>query len=371
MRHKDRRSPARGPLHERYPVQPVADRPRRPVVALSPLVRRIVAPNGGPFTFTGTCTYVVGRGRVAVVDPGPADEAHVESLLAALEGESVAAILVTHTHLDHSPAAAMLAKRTGASTYGAGPHRGSRPPRADETTLLDASADLAFVPDVVLHESALVEGPGWTLEPIATPGHCANHLAYSLAQERTLLSGDHVMGWSTTIVAPPDGAMGDYMASLHKLVGRPETLYLPGHGAPVHEPQALVRALAQHRRMREAAILARIAAGDDRIPTIVENVYKGLDPALVGAACLTTLAHLEDLAARGMVAGHGRALARLALLGGLNRYQSPRPQLFEEIHDAMGIHAEIDAPDTGGRPHVDAGAAALFLEPYGDIVLEA
>jgi glyoxylase-like metal-dependent hydrolase (beta-lactamase superfamily II) len=275
------------------------------VETLSPLVRRIVAPNAGPFTFTGTCTYLVGRGSVAVIDPGPADRGHVDNVLAALADESIEAILVTHTHLDHSPAAAMIAEKTGAPTFGAGPHRGSRPPRAGETTRLDASADLAFVPAIALAEGMQVTGAGWTLEPVATPGHCANHLAFALLEETTLFSGDHVMGWSTTIVAPPDGAMGDYMASLDKLVGRPEVVYLPGHGAPIREPRPFVRALAQHRRIREAAILARIKAGDDRIPAIVDRVYKGLDPVLVGAASLNTLAHIEDLVARGIVAADG------------------------------------------------------------------
>jgi glyoxylase-like metal-dependent hydrolase (beta-lactamase superfamily II) len=275
------------------------------VETLSPLVRRIVAPNAGPFTFTGTCTYLVGRGNVAVIDPGPADARHVEKMLEALSGEIVEAILVTHTHLDHSPAAAMLASETGAPTFGAGPHRASRPPRGGETRRLDASADQAFVPAIVLAEGMQVTGAGWTLEPVTTPGHCANHLAFALLEEKVLFSGDHVMGWSTTIVAPPDGAMGDYMASLAKLIGRPELLYLPGHGGPIREPQPFVRALAQHRRMREGAILARIAAGDDRIPAIVDRVYQGLDHVLVGAASLNTLAHLEDLVARGIVAADG------------------------------------------------------------------
>jgi glyoxylase-like metal-dependent hydrolase (beta-lactamase superfamily II) len=275
------------------------------VETLSPLVRRIVAPNAGPFTFTGTCTYLVGRGGVAVIDPGPADGGHVEHVLAALRGERVEAILVTHTHLDHSPAAAMLAAATDAPTYGAGPHRASRPPRVGETMRLDASADMAFAPAITLVKGMQVTGAGWTLEPVATPGHCVNHLAFALAEEKTLFSGDHVMGWSTTIVAPPDGAMGDYMASLAKLVGRPERLYLPGHGAPIRAPHAFVRALAQHRRMREAAILARIAAGDDAIPAIVARVYQGLDPVLVVAASLNTLAHLEDLVARGLVEADG------------------------------------------------------------------
>ncbi|MDQ0475469.1 MBL fold metallo-hydrolase [Labrys wisconsinensis] len=272
---------------------------------VSDRLRRVVAPNGGPFTFTGTCSYIVGRGRVAIVDPGPADPAHIARLLDAVRGESVDAVIVTHTHRDHSPAAAAVSASTGAKTYGAGRHRSARPLRLGEINALDASADHDFVPDVILGDGDAVTGPDWTLTAIATPGHCANHLALSLAQDGVLLSGDHVMAWSTSIVAPPDGAMGDYMTSLQKLLGRAEQRYFPGHGGPVGQPQAFLRALIAHRRMREASILKALAAGDGTISAIVARVYEGLRPELVGAAALNTLAHLEDLCARGVARTDG------------------------------------------------------------------
>jgi glyoxylase-like metal-dependent hydrolase (beta-lactamase superfamily II) len=273
--------------------------------AVSPNLRRIVAPNASPFTFTGTCSYIVGHGRVAIVDPGPDDPTHVAAILDAVEGETIDMIVVTHTHLDHSPAARALAAATGATTFGAGPHGTGRLLRSDETLRLDASADLSFVPDRLVGDGNVLSGSAWTLEAIATPGHCANHLCFSLRPDNVLLSGDHVMAWSTSIVAPPDGSMGDYMASLQRLVGRPETTYFPGHGGPVSEPQSYLRALTGHRRMREAAILQRVAAGDDGIEAIVSHVYAGLAPGLVGAASLNTLAHLEDLVARGRVQSDG------------------------------------------------------------------
>ncbi len=269
-------------------------------VPLTPRVRRIVADNGGPFTFTGTCTYIVGRGEVAVIDPGPEDERHVAAILSAVEGERVAAILVTHTHRDHSPAAAVLRAATGAPIFGCAPHRAARDLAEGEFNVLDASADRDYAPDRVLAEGESVSGPGWTLQAIETPGHTMNHLVFACPEEECLFSGDHVMAWSTSIVAPPDGAMGPYMASLEKLKGRPETIYWPGHGGPVREPARFVRALLHHRRQREAAILRRLEAGDTAIPAIVAQVYEGIAPILTGAAALSVLAHLEDLVARGL-----------------------------------------------------------------------
>ena len=285
---------------------------------LAPGVRRLVAPNPGPFTFTGTCSYIVGHGRVAVIDPGPADDGHLAALREALAGESVEAILVTHTHRDHSSLAPALQRLTGAPTYGQGPHRPARPLALGEVNALDAGADHDFRPDHVLADGEAVQGTGWRLAAVATPGHCANHLAFALEDTALLFSGDHVMAWSTSIVAPPDGAMGDYMASLQKLVGRPETLYLPGHGNPVREPQRFLRGLIQHRRMREAAILKALADGPAEIPAIVARVYAGLAPALIGAAALNTFAHLEDLVARGLAVTDGAPTlaGRYSLVGG-------------------------------------------------------
>ncbi|MGD0562255.1 MAG: MBL fold metallo-hydrolase [Roseiarcus sp.] len=271
------------------------------VTRLSPLTRRLIAGNASPFTFTGTCSYIVGEGEVAIIDPGPADEGHLAALVAAVAGERVSHIVVTHSHRDHCAGAAALRQKTGAPIVGTRAHVA----REGAPGGLDAAHDLGYAPDAALADGERIEGRGFTLETIATPGHAANHLCFALLQENALFSGDHVMAWSTSIVAPPDGSMADYMASLEKLRLREETIYWPGHGGPVREPQRYVRALANHRRQREAAILARLEAGETGIPEIVARVYAGLSPALVGAASLSTLAHLVDLVARGVVASEG------------------------------------------------------------------
>lgn len=274
-------------------------------VRVSPLVRRIIANNPGPITFTGTCSYIVGTGKVAVIDPGPDLPGHVEALLGEVRNETVTHVFVTHTHRDHSPAAAAIRAATGAAIVGCGPHRPARALFTGEVNPLEASSDRDYAPDRELGDGDAVEGDGWTLAALATPGHMANHLAFSLVEEKALFSGDHVMAWSTTVVAPPDGSMSEFMASLDKLRGRDETVYWPGHGGPVTEPQRFVRALVHHRRQREASILNRLAAGDSTIPEIVTAIYQGLNPALVGAAGLSVFAHLEDLVARGQAATDG------------------------------------------------------------------
>ncbi len=276
---------------------------------LSPLVRRVLAPNKGPFTFTGTCSYLVGEGKVAVIDPGPDDGGHIEALLAATKGERVAAILVTHTHRDHSPGARLLQARTGAPIIGCATHHPNPDPPSGR---LDASHDLDHAPDQMLQDGDKFHGDGFTLEAIATPGHASNHLAFSLPEENGLFSGDHVMAWSTSIVAPPDGKMTDYMASLDKLASRSESIYWPGHGHALTEPQRFVRLLAMHRRQREAAILERLAQGDRSIPEIVRVIYKGVDERLHRAAGLSVLAHLEDLVERGMVVSDAGAATEVA-----------------------------------------------------------
>ncbi|WP_243372148.1 MBL fold metallo-hydrolase [Microvirga solisilvae] len=272
---------------------------------VSPLVRRIVANNPGPITFTGTCGYIVGRGKVAIIDPGPDNPGHVEALLDAVRGETVTHILVTHTHRDHSPAARTIKAATGALIVGCSPHRSARPLFSGEVNSLEASSDKDYAPDRELSEGEAVQGPGWTLEALATPGHMANHLAFALPEEKALFSGDHVMAWATTVVAPPDGSMSEFMASLDKLKGREEAVYWPGHGGPVQDPQRFVRALAHHRRLREASILNRLQAGDRTIPQIVAAIYQGLNPALVNAAGLSVFAHLEDLVAKEQAATDG------------------------------------------------------------------
>jgi glyoxylase-like metal-dependent hydrolase (beta-lactamase superfamily II) len=274
-------------------------------VRLTPLVRRIVAGNASAFTFTGTCSYIVGNGTVAVIDPGPDNPRHTEALLEAVRGETVSHILVSHTHRDHSPGARALKDATGAMIVGCGPHTPARPLGMDETNPLEASGDLAFFPEWRMSDGDTVQGPGWSLAAVETPGHTMNHLCFALPEETALFSADHVMAWSTSIVAPPDGSMAAYLESLEKLRGRPETVFWPGHGGPVSDPQRFVRALIHHRRQREASILNRLDAGDRTIPQIVGSIYQGLKPALMGAAGLSVFAHLEDLVARGDVLTDG------------------------------------------------------------------
>jgi len=274
-------------------------------VAVAPNVLRITARNPSPFTFHGTNSYVVGRETLAVIDPGPEDDAHLEALLRAIAGRPVSHIFVSHTHRDHSPLAARLKEHTGAPLLAEGPHRPARALRIGEVNPLDASADLAFVPDAVLADNALTQGDGWAIRTVLTPGHTANHAVFALEGTGALFSADHVMAWSTSIVAPPDGAMADYMRSLDKLLAREDRLLLPGHGGPVTAPGRFMRGLKTHRKMRERAILERIRAGDRTIKEMVAAIYRDTDPRLHGAAGLSVLAHLEDLVARGLVATDG------------------------------------------------------------------
>lgn len=268
---------------------------------LSPLVRRLVAPNPGPMTFTGTCTYVAGNGEVAVIDPGPALPQHIETLLAHLGGERVTRIFVTHTHKDHSPGAALLKAKTGAPIMGCAPHWNARPPVPSEEAGLRMANDLDYAPDHVMADGERMEAAGVTLEAVATPGHTMNHLAFAMPEENSLFSGDHVMAWSTSVVIPPSGSMSAYLESLDKLRSRSETIYWPGHGGAVDDPPRFLRGLLQHRRQRAAAIVKRLREGDDTIAAITEKLYEGLDPKLKRAASLSVLAHLEDLARRGLV----------------------------------------------------------------------
>src|SRR6266516_4329626 len=256
------------------------------VEEIMPGLRRLLADNPSPLTFKGTVSYIIGRGRVAILDPGPEDDQHITRLLDAVRGETVTHVFVSHTH------------------------RAPRALQLGESQRLEASADLAFRPDLAVPDGESVTGAGWTLEAVATPGHTANHMAYAYKEGRLLFSGDHVMAWSTPVVAPPDGAMGDYMASLHKLAARPETTYFPGHGGAVRDAPLFVQHYIRHRQAREASILRRLAKGTADIPTIVRAVYIGLDPRLVGAAGLSVLAHLEDLFARGLVATDGEPSLR-------------------------------------------------------------
>jgi glyoxylase-like metal-dependent hydrolase (beta-lactamase superfamily II) len=266
-------------------------------IAQSPLVRRVLARNPSPFTFTGTVTHLIGHGTVAVIDPGPDDPSHVAALLAALAGETVAAIVVTHTHRDHTGAVPALAAATGAPVIGCAPLA-----HTEGAVRMDAGGDSLYQPSRVMADGETVAGPGWTLEAVATPGHTSNHLAFALREEAALFSGDHVMAWSTTVVAPPDGSMASYRASLEKLLDRTEDLYYPAHGPATPQARAFVAALLKHRKVREAQILTRLSAGDHAIPAIVAALYVGLDPRLVPAAGLSVLAHLIDLHDRGLIA---------------------------------------------------------------------
>jgi len=268
---------------------------------VAPGVRRIVARNPSPFTFRGTGTYVVGSGEVAVIDPGPDLDEHVEALLAGLSGEQVTHILITHTHRDHSPAAAPLKAATGALTWGFGPHAGGR--RGEQG--VEEGGDWDFFPDVMLHDGDEVAGNGWRFEAVHTPGHTSNHLCFALSDSGILFTGDHVMGWSTSVISPPDGDMTAYLASLDKLLGRHDRVYWPTHGPAITEPREHVRAFIAHRREREAGILDCLAIGVGHIDAIVERLYVGLQPGLRRAAGRSVQAHLIDLAGRGIVASEG------------------------------------------------------------------
>ena len=276
------------------------DWPTGKVERVAPQVRRLLAGNPSPFTYSGTQTYIVGAGEIAVIDPGPDLAEHVEAILAATAGERIAAILCTHTHRDHSPASRALALASGAPIIGCAPLA-----LEDDGPRSDAAFDFDYAPDRVLADGEPLEADGWSLVAVATPGHTSNHLCFALGDSGALFTGDHVMGWSTTVVSPPDGDMTAYMASLDKLLGRRDTIYFPAHGPPVDKPHAHVRALATHRRMREKQILAQLEAGEGRIPAMVEVMYRDIDPRLHPAAGRSVLAHLVDLERRGLVRGEG------------------------------------------------------------------
>jgi glyoxylase-like metal-dependent hydrolase (beta-lactamase superfamily II) len=277
-------------------------------VQVAPNVLRVTAANAGQFTFAGTNTYLVGEGDLAVIDPGPDLPGHLDALIGIIGRRKVSGIFVTHTHRDHTDLLPSLAAMTGAPVYAEGPHRAFRHLRRLESNVLDASADHDFKPGAALADGEVVTGGGWTIEAVHTPGHTANHCAFALKEQNLLFSGDHVMGWSTSIVAPPDGSMAAYMASLHKLLARGERSYLPGHGGPVTNPKTFTKALAGHRKMREHAILQRLRGGDSLIPQIVAALYRDVDPRLHGAAALSVFAHLEHLIEQGRTKADGEAL---------------------------------------------------------------
>jgi len=270
-------------------------------VELAPGIRRLTANNPGPFTFFGTNTYLLGTRRLVCVDPGPAAPDHIDALARASEGAEIEAIVVSHTHVDHSPGARLLKERTGAPIVGCGPHVSARALAQNEINPLDASGDKAHAPDRQLMDGEFYKASELRLETVATPGHTANHLCFAVEGEGLLLSADHVMAWSTSVVAPPDGSMRDYMASIDKLLARSEETYLPGHGGLVKSAPSYVRELKRHRLDRENAILAQVTSAEKSIPEIVAVLYAAVDPALHPAAGLSVFAHLEDLAGRGLV----------------------------------------------------------------------
>jgi glyoxylase-like metal-dependent hydrolase (beta-lactamase superfamily II) len=294
------------------------------VERLSPRIRRVVAENPNPFTFTGTGVYLVGNGEVAVIDPGPVVEAHLDALLGGLEpGERITHILVTHTHTDHTAAVPVLAERTGAPTYGFGPH-GPIPERDPlETVTFDEyftaeekeaveklwrempeelkreGPDPDFVPDRAVVDGDRIEGPDWTIEVVHTPGHTSNHVCYGLTEEQVLFTGDHVMGWATSVIAPPDGDLFDYLASLDKLLDRNDVRYWPTHGAAVENPREYVRSFIDHRRHREAQIVAALGSGPATIKDLVPTMYADTDKRLWRAAANSVYAHLLALVREG------------------------------------------------------------------------
>ena len=282
------------------------------VVSVAPRIRRLLAHNPGPFTFKGTGVTIIGQGHVAVIDPGPDDPHHLGVLRDALKNETVTHILVTHTHRDHSPAARALSEWTGAAIYGFGPHGSGK---AEEGIVIEEGGDMGFRPDVVVRDGDVIKARDFSLACVHTPGHTSNHVCYALLEEKALFSGDHVMGWSTTVVAPPDGDMAQYLSSLKKLLDRDDAVYWPTHGGPIRDPKSFVKAYLEHRYEREAQIIASLRDGVWSIPEMVARIYVGLDPALRPAASLSVFAHLLQLTkdGRAVVRGEPTLAARYQL----------------------------------------------------------
>ncbi len=269
---------------------------------LSPLVQRVIADNPGPFTYTGTGVFIVGTDSVCVIDPGPTTPDHIAAIDHALEGRTVSHILVTHHHVDHSPLAKPLAEKHGCQVYGFGVQ--PVPPQGGEIRL-EAGDDLSFKPDVEIRDGHIIEGDGWTLEAIHTPGHTSNHLCYALQEENTLFSGDHIMGWSTSVVSPPDGHMGDYLKSLNTVLEREFDIIRPTHGPAIKEVRTFVQAYIDHRTLRENQILGVLETGIDKIGEIVALLYKDVDKRLHPAAAHSVLSHMIHLRETGRVNADG------------------------------------------------------------------
>lgn len=284
------------PFNREYPFEYTT------VETLRPWLRRVVARNPSPFTFHGTGTFIVGTGNVAIIDPGPDLDEHVSALLDAVSGETVTHLLVTHTHRDHSPACAAVQAATGAPTYAYGPHGAGKVERGVQ---VEEGGDMAFRPDVEVRHGDVIQGDGFSFECVYTPGHTSNHICYQYREEKALFSGDHVMGWSTTIISPPDGDMGDYMNSLELLLGRDDAAYWPTHGACIEDPKPYVRAYMEHRRDRERQVHECLAAGRHTIAAMVPVMYKDLPERMFPAASRSVFATLIHLVERGEVACEG------------------------------------------------------------------
>ena len=269
---------------------------------IAPGVRRVIANNPSPFTYFGTGTYVLGTGHVAVIDPGPADEAHIQALLDGLEGETISHVLVTHTHMDHSPGCALLSKHTDARTYAYGPHGAGK---AEDGIQVEEGGDMAFQPDELVRDGDIIDGGDWQVECVYTPGHTSNHMCFQLVAEKALFTGDHVMGWSTSVISPPDGDMAAYMASLRRLLDRDDAVFWPTHGPSIVDPKAHVQAFIDHRLERQEQILACLRAGFETIATMVPEMYRGHPEYLYPAAQRSVLAAVELMVTEGLLETDG------------------------------------------------------------------
>jgi len=268
--------------------------------AISPLITRVIANNPGPYTYTGSGTYIVGTNdQLAIIDPGPDLDAHIDALINTIGARQVSHIFVTHTHKDHCGAAMKLSDRVNAPNYAAGGHPVATP--SDDAPPLEEGADYGFEPDHLITHGEIFSGPNWTIEAVATPGHLSNHFCFALKEEKTLFTGDHIMGWATTVIAPPDGDMGDYFDSLQLLLDRDDKIYFPTHGAPIKEPHRFVRAVKTHRHIRDGQIMEQLRKGRTKITDIVAVLYADIDKRLHIAAALNVFAHLQRLVKIGEV----------------------------------------------------------------------
>lgn len=274
----------------------------REIETIAPGIRRVVAENPGPFTLHGTGTYIIGEGKVAVIDPGPADSAHIDALVKGLAGETITHVLVTHTHMDHSPGCALLREYTDAPTYAYGPHGAGK---LEVGVQVEEGGDMEFDPDVKVRDGDIIEGEGWSVECVYTPGHTSNHICFQYREQKALFTGDHVMGWSTSIISPPDGDMGDYLNSLNKLLTRNDEIYWPTHGPSIDSPKSFVQKFIEHRQEREDQIINCLQRGLTTIEVMVPDMYDGLPEFMYPAAARSVLAAMEHMANKGNIATDG------------------------------------------------------------------